>query len=191
MRDDNVADYPWLLYALNTLMHEYVRLRETDEAATSEDALVEALINGLSGDARAFVGKPPASLSKFAAEREEFRAAFHGYRQDLLTSFERYRPTEKSYSPLSFFFNFSHNVVKGTTIDALLERRPWAVTFNDLLTTADEVESGVKESLARTLMDYARANPQTIRGRLMPVIVYDPAKGRQAFAVAMKKLRED
>jgi hypothetical protein len=40
-------------------------------------------------------------------------------------------------------------------------------------------------------MDYARANPQTIRGRLMPVIVYDPGKGRQAFGVALKKLRDD
>ena len=39
-------------------------------------------------------------------------------------------------------------------------------------------------------MDYARANPHKIRGRLMPVIVYDPAAGRQAYAVAIRKLRE-
>jgi hypothetical protein len=192
MRDDNVADYPWLLYALNTLMQQYVRFRETGEAAAPHDVLVEALVNGLSGDARAFVGTPPSSLASFAAEREQFRAAFHAYKQDLLAGFEHYRPTERSYSPLSFFFNFSHNVVKGTTIDALLERRPWAVTFNDLLTSRDDVgKNAVKESLARTLMDYARANPQTIRGRLMPVIVYDPVKGRQAHAVALRKLRDD
>jgi hypothetical protein len=192
MRDDNVADYPWLLYALNTLMQQYVRLRERGAAAASEDVLLEALINGLSGDARAFVGKPPSSLAKFESERQQFRDAFHAYKADVLPAFERYRPTDKAYSPLGFFFNFSHNVVKGTTIDALLEQRPWRLTFNDLLTArGDEYASATKESLAKTLMEYARANPQTIRGRLMPVIVYDPAKGRQAFSVAMRKMRED
>lgn len=193
MRDDNVADYPWLLYALNTVMQQYVRLRERGSAAVSEPLLLEALINGLSGDARAFVGRPPASLSNFSREREMFRDAFHAYRQDLLPAFEQFRPTDGSYSPLNFFFNFSHNVVKGTVIDALLESRPWTVTFNHLLTSqADEaVPSAAREALARTLMEYARANPQAIRGRLMPVIVYDPGAGRQAFSVAMRKMRED
>jgi hypothetical protein len=192
MRDDNVADYPWLLYALNTLMQQYVRWRESGAAAAPVEVLTEALINGLSGDARAFVGRPPSSLAKFEGERAQFREAFHAYRQDLLGAFEAFRPAERTYSPLNFFFNFSHNVVKGTTIDALLERRPWPVTFNDLLTARDdEATNDVKTALARTLMDYARANPQRIRGQLMPVIVYDPGKGRQAFGVAMKKLRED
>jgi hypothetical protein len=191
MRDDNVADYPWLLYALSTLMREYVRFREQGQAEADLEVLVEALINGLSGDARAFIGKPPSSLAQFSAERDEFRAAFHGYKTDLLGAFEAYRPTEKTYSPLGFFFNFSHNVVKGTTIDALLEGRPWPVSFNDLLTArGDESASAIRQALARTLMEYARANPQKIRGRLMPVIVYDPQKGRQAFSVAMSKLRE-
>jgi hypothetical protein len=192
MRDDNVADYPWLLYALNTLMQQYVRLRQRGDACTTHDRLVEALINGLSGDARAFVGKAPGSLTAFEGERAEFRDAFHAYKQDLLSAFEQYRPSEQSYSPLNFFFNFSHNVVKGTTIDALLERRAWALTFNDLLTASGDAETdAIKVLLAKTLMDYARANPQTIRGRLMPVIVYDPNKGRQAFAVAMRKMRDD
>lgn len=192
MRDDNVADYPWLLYALNTLMQQYVRLRDTGDAAVQRDVLVEALINGLSGDARAFVGKPPSSLAGFAGERTAFRDAFHACRDELLPAFEVYRPTEHAYSPLSFFFNFSHNVVKGTVIDALLEGRPWPVTFNHLLTGRADTAAppAERERLARTLMDYARANPHTIRGRLMPVIVYDPAKGRQAYSVAIRKLRE-
>jgi hypothetical protein len=192
MRDDNVADYPWLLYALDTLMQQYVRLREADDAAAPAESIIEALINGLSGDARAFVGKPPRSLTNFEGERLRFRDAFEAYQHDLIDEFERYRPVEQAYSPLNFFFNFSHNVVKGTVIDALLERRPWPVTFEGLLTSrADEADMNViKIGLARTLMDYARANPQRIRGRLMPVIVYDPAKGRQAFSVAMQKLKE-
>lgn len=190
MRDDNVADYPWLLFALNTLMQQYVQLRETGEAALPHDVLVEALINGLSGDARAFVGKAPGSLAGFEAERAAFRDAFHAYRADLLPAFEACRPNDHAYSPLNFFFNFSHNVLKGTVIDALLEGRAWPMTFNHLLTArADEAAPPAeRERLARTLMDYARANPHAIRGRLMPVIVYDPGKGRQAFSVAMRKL---
>jgi hypothetical protein len=192
MRDDNVADYPWLLYALNTLMQQYVRLRETGEAGAPHDVLVEALINGLSGDARAFVGKAPASLAGLEHDRAAFRDAFHAYKADLLPAFESYRPTEQTYSPLNFFFNFSHNVVKGTVIDALLEGRSWPVAFNHLLTShsGDAAPPAVREHLARTLMDYARANPQKIRGRLMPVIVYDPGAGRQAYSVAIRKLRE-
>jgi len=37
-------------------------------------------------------------------------------------------------------------------------------------------------------MGYARANPDTIRGRPMPVIVFDPSTGRDAFAVTMRKI---
>jgi hypothetical protein len=33
-------------------------------------------------------------------------------------------------------------------------------------------------------------NPHRIRGRLTPVIVYDPQAGRQAFGLTLRKLRE-
>src|SRR5581483_8119048 len=51
MRDDNVADYPWLCFAVATVMKEYVRLREAGPSGEL-DAAAEALLNGLSGDAR-------------------------------------------------------------------------------------------------------------------------------------------
>ena len=51
-------------------------------------------------------------------------------------------------------------------------------------------DDAAKQTLATTLMGYARANPHRIRGRLMPVIVYDPAAGRRAFTVALQKLRD-
>ena len=68
----------------------------------------------------------------------------------------------------------------------------WDLTFNDLLTgsPAGDAKSRIKETLANTLMGYARANPDRIRGRLMPVITYDPLAGRQAFGVAMRKLKD-
>jgi hypothetical protein len=187
MRSDNVADYPWLSFALATLIDEY--------AARRDEAVAEGLLLGLSPDALAFVKTPP------------FAERFAVFRGELLERFEAFRPTSDAYSPLSLFFNFSHNVVKGTVIDALWRGQPWTVGLNDLLTATDEhgptrpwqpsptnaddprPVSSQKIPLATTLMGYARRSPDRIGGRLMPAIVYDPRAGRQAFAVAMRRLR--
>jgi hypothetical protein len=192
MRDDNVTDYPWLCFSLATLIAEYARLRDVRVDAPECEAIAEAILNGLSPDARAFVRDPPRSPSPFEAERAAFYDLFCRYEPELLDAFERYRPTPQAYSPISFYFNFSHNVVKGMVIDALLRGRAWALTLNDLLTAAprDEAPEDSRERLATTLMGYARANPHRIRGRLMPVIVYDPSAGRRAFSIAMHKLKE-
>ena len=187
MRDDNVADYPWLCFALATLMQEYSR-RKAQGVGDADEAIAEGILNGLSADARAFVGEAPAALSSCERERAAFRERFHGYRDDLLATFERYRPSPRGFSPLSFFFNFSHNVLKGIVVDALLRGDAWALTLNDLLTAGGD---GVpKEELAATLMAYARSSPDRINGRPTPVIVYDPDAGREAFSVTMKKLKE-
>ena len=191
MRNDNVADYPWLCFALSTTLQEYARMRDEGVNGIERARVVEALLNGLSADARAFVSDfPPGSLSACEIERREFRERFHKYKPDLLAEFEPYRPSDHSYSPLSFYFNFSHNVVKGAVVDALLKGRPWAVSLNDLLTALPRETSAQKEALATTLMDYARSAPDRIRGKLMPVIVYDAGAGRQAFGVTMRKIRE-
>ena len=192
MRDDNVADYPWLCFALMTVMQEYARLDAAGADQEDKAPMIEGILNGLSADARAFVGQPPSSLSGSEADRGEFRALFLQHRDALVEAFEKYRPSPEHYSPLSLFFNFSHNVVKGTVVDALLRGRAWPLTFDDMLTTLsrDPAEPALKQELAATLMGYARANPDTIRGRPMPVIVYDPATGRDAFAVTMRKIRE-
>ena len=190
MRSDNVADYPWLCFALATVMREYARLHDEGMQGPERERMVEGILNGLSPDARAFVGEPPASLATCEAERVEFRDRFNRYRQDLLEEFERQRPSDRSYSPLSFFFNFSHNVLKGTVVDALLRGQALTLAFNDLLTGLPRGEQEQsKAALAKTLMGYARSNPSPIGARMMPVIVYDPASGREAFAVTMRKLR--
>ncbi|MDP3720407.1 MAG: hypothetical protein Q8T13_21805 [Acidobacteriota bacterium] len=212
LRDDNVADYPWLCFALAGVMREYDRrvtegpanlLRQgsggqaaghhmTDQAGRDIAILEEALLNGLTPDARAFVGVPPASLNDSQDDRAQFHQLFTKHKPALLAAFETYRPTETAYSPLSFFFNFSHNVVKGTVVDALLWGEAWDLTLNDLFTGGPRagVEEGSQQLLASTLMGYARSNPDRIRGRLMPVIVYDPQSGRRAFTIAMEKLSQ-
>jgi hypothetical protein len=199
-RDDNVADYPWLCFALATLMREYVRQRQGGADAAARAPIVEAIVNGMSADARAFLGAaPPASLSACAADRAAFRDQFAAHRDDLAADFEQHRPVDGAYTPLSFFFNFSHNVLKGTVVDALLRGEPWNVSFNEMLAATSvrrtphtsetaTADGDDRERLARTLMEYARANPDRIGGRLMPVIVYDPRAGHRAFRVMMEKV---
>jgi hypothetical protein len=192
MRDDNVADYPWLCFAVAGAMEEYVRLTDAGAMGEARDRVVEALLNGLTPDARAFVGPPIATLRAHEAERLRVREQLLAHRARLREEFEPFRPTSQAYSPLSFFFNFSHNVLKGTVVDALLRHAPWPVSLTDLFSAfpASAEASAQKTALAVTLMGYARSSPQTIRGRLMPVIVYDPATGREAFGTTMRRLLE-
>ena len=192
MRDDNVADYPWLCFAVAGAMDEYVRMTEAGETGPARDVVIEALLNGLTPDARAFVGAPVTILRTHEAERLRACEQLLAYRERLREEFEPYRPTAQSYSPVSFFFNFSHNVLKGTVVDALLRGQPWPVMLTDLFTSYphEPAVSDQKMRLAATLMAYARSSPQTIRGRLMPVIVYDPSTGREAFGNTLRKLME-
>jgi hypothetical protein len=192
LRDDNIADYPWLCFALAATMREYSRVADAGLEGPDRATIEEALLNGLTPDARAFIGVPPPSLSHSESDRIRFADGFARHKSALLDAFQKFRPTDTTYSPLSLFFNFSHNVVKGTVVDALLWGEAWDVSMNDLLTSATrpELEAGSQQLLATTLMGYARSNPDRIRGRLMPVIVYDPQAGRRAYSVAIEKLTQ-
>jgi hypothetical protein len=192
LRDDNIADYPWLCFALAAVMQEYDRLAQAGIDNRERAVIEEALLNGLTPDARAFVGVPPPSLERSEPDRARFADGFARHKGALLEAFQKYRPTDAAYSPLSFYFNFSHNVVKGTVVDAVLWGEAWDVSLNDLLTGVPRpgLEEGSQQLLAATLMAYARTNPDRIRGRLMPVIVYDPQAGRRAFSVTIEKLSQ-
>jgi hypothetical protein len=189
MRDDNVADYPWLSYSLIVLMREWMRMREAAVEGLERDVVVEALANGLSCDAAAFVGNWTSSGSPYDREREEFRESFRVHRAELVDAFEMYRPTEQTYSPYGLFFNFSHNVVKGTVVDAMLWDEAWDVPLNQLFTTHPPENSEPRELLARTLMAHAKAHPEPTRRGPRAAIVYDPLLGRQAFSAAMRQIR--
>ncbi len=184
MRKDNEPDYPWLLFSLGTLMNRYASEVEGDE----RDRVVEGLLNGLTPDPRAFLGTPPASLAPFEEERKQFCDLFERHRKGLLEEFELHRPTDDAYSPLSFFFNFPHNLLKGVVIDALLRGEPCRVSLNALLTRIPRSESESRTALAKTMMGYARESPDRIRGRLTPAIVYDPRAGRRAFSETVRRL---
>jgi hypothetical protein len=191
MRADNSADYPWLCFGLAVLMEEYQRTDSGALQGADRDLVVEALLNGLSADPAPLVGGPEAFLAPCEADRAAFRDRFHAHRAELLDAFEAHRPRPGAFSPFSFFFNFSQNVLKGVVIDALLWGEPWAVSLNDLFTglPAGDPRGPVKEKLAASLTNYARKRPDRIRGKPMPAIVYDPHAGSRVFAATMKELR--
>ena len=191
MRDDNGADYPWLNFALAGLLDEYTRLAATDERGVWFDRVVEGIINALTPDPEAFLGNPPAWLEAHQHDYVRVREGLDRFRAELITAFEPHRPLDRAYSPMSLFFNFSQNVLKGAVADALLRGDAWTVSLNDVFTGVPRAErrNDAKLRLCHTLMTYARRSPDTIRGRLSPVIVYDPITARQYFGAAMRALK--
>jgi hypothetical protein len=191
MRADNSADYPWLCFALAVLMEEYGRTSSGALTGADRDLVTEALLNGLTADPGPLVGDPQPFLTPCEADRSAFRDRFLQHGAELLAAFEAHRPRPGAFSPLSFYFNFSQNVLKGVVIDALLWGEPWAVSLNDLFTglPAGDPKGSAKEKLAVSLMNYARKRPDRIRGKPMPAIVYDPHAGARVFAATMKELR--
>jgi hypothetical protein len=174
-------------------MEDYQSLRDAGIEGIGRDRIVEALLNALTPDANALIGDhPPVSLSSCAAERIRFRDLFLRHRRDLIGEFERFRPTERAYSPLSLLFNFSHNVLKGMVVDALLRGEASALSLNDLLTGISDggPKAEARQTVVNTLFGYAQASPDRIRGQLTPAIIYDPSCGREAFSVTMRKIRE-
>ncbi len=196
MRDDNGVDYRWLSFALSVLLEEYERQMEGGPSAAlgagvDRGVLIEAIANGLSADPAAFLIDPPhASFTPHLDEWSALRERLHRYRAQLLDAFKPCRPLDRAYSPIALFFNFSHNVLKGTVADALNWGEAWHVSFNDLLTGVPEGDprTVARQKLARTLMAYAQAHPDSIGGRLSPVIVYDPTTGRRLFAEVIRCL---
>jgi len=175
MRADNGADYPWLRFGVETARDAYRRLCEEGASPADRAALAEVLLSGMSAD-------PVWCLHEID---------LHDTAASLLEDVEAMRPANGGYSPLSLFYNFSHNVVKGAVVEAVLWADPRAVSLTDLFTGAgpDDPAATQRRALATTLMQYARKHPDSIRGRLSPVIVYDPSAGRRAYAEAIRALK--
>ena len=188
MRADNGADYPWLGFGLVWLMDAYARLHRSGEISATRERIAEGIINGLTPDPEAFLVRRPNSMDAHAEDYQRFATLFDEFASDLVQECEPHRPRDQGYSPIALFFNFSQNVLKGFVVDAMLRGRPSPIGLNDLWTsvgTTAEV-SAEKSRIARTLMAYARANPDEIGGRRAPVIVYDPVVGRRAFGAAIR-----
>jgi hypothetical protein len=189
-RDDNVADYPWLRWSLMTLLEEFDRVAANPDAGAERTRLAEALADGLLPDPAAFVGPEAAVLANGHPDAERSIDLFDRHRPALIDAFTAHRPLDRAYSPLSLFFNFSQNLLKGAVVDALLMGEAWNVSLNGMFTglpAGDPGHAG-KERLARTVMAYAKMHPDSVSGRPVPAVVYDPATARRTFAAAMRML---
>lgn len=178
MRADNGADYPWLGWAVATILQRLESVPSSSLDAPEHRQWIEALFGGLTADTEALLTHEPVV------------ARLRPMMPSLLPMFASLAPRPDRYSPLSLFFNFSHNLIKGAVVDAILRDDPWRVAYNDLLTGASGGVSplAAREALATTLMEYARRSPQRIRGELLPVIVYDAESGRARHEAAMRTL---
>jgi len=192
MRADNVPDYHWIYFSLVTLMGAYARMHDEDEHGDERNRVVEVLFSALSPDARAFLGKPLASLAESESASVEFRDLFSTYGKDLLAEFEAHRPSQHDYSPIAFNFNFPHNIVKAITVNAAGHGQASTITLNDLLCgfPRDEYLKQAKMKLLGQLLEYGRLSPEMLHGRAYPILVYDPLLGHRNFTKTMSILKE-
>jgi hypothetical protein len=190
MRADNQVDYPWLLFVLATLMDAFRRMRAEGAPEEARRDVVEGLLNGLSADPSAFIGEAPECLAEHGPEHAWLRGALRSEREALLPEMERLAPSERSYSPLAFQFNFLHNALVAKVTTRLLQGGP-NLSLNALFTREPPGLSlgESPEVLARLLMDFSGGDPARLGSRGARLVVYDLPSGAAAAAAALESLR--
>jgi hypothetical protein len=193
LREDNVADYPWLCFSVATLMKIYARLHDQHIHGIERERAVEGILNGLTPDPRAFLGKPPASFAPSQNDLDAFHDLFKVYRDDLIQEFENHRPSSRAYSAISFNFNFPHNLLKGMMVNALTRENVPNIPVNDLLTTFPRTEETQiqRETLLSHLMRDAGLSPEILKGGKEALVIhYDIHAGLRNFIKTMATIRE-
>jgi len=192
MRDDNVVDYPWVLFSLLTIAVALERSVLAGESPIRRAPLVASLLDGLTADSRAFLGKAPAFLSHLAPQHAELRAILLRQRELLLAEWAAFAPVRGSYSPLSLGCNFLSNAAVAAAVGAATEgiQHP---TLNALLRdprAGTVAESGEGELFARRLMEFSTADAGRLGAGGAPLIVYDPLDGMHHYNDVVRVLRE-
>ncbi len=192
MRNDNVGDYPWLLYSVLTLLREYDRLREAgvEAAGRRRVDVVDGLLQGFAADPWAFTGSPPPALAAYAADYAEMRGLLERWGGDLLGELAGHRPTRGAYAPLSLHFNFPHNTLVALAAMAIRDGSPQTLPLNALFVRDPAEEAGSRETLARALMEYSGASPHRLGWRGAMLVAYDPLSGMRSFTMTVDALRE-
>jgi hypothetical protein len=192
MRKDNVVDYPWLLFALLTLMRAYSVMLDASRRDDARERVVEGLLNGMSADPWAFTEKIPSFLSAFQAEHDEFRTLLGRHRDTLLAEFTLRAPDAKTYSPLAFSCNFLSNAAVARVVVALADARAGDgyASLNALFARERPGAStdGAAERLARDLMEYSVGSPERLGDGGAPLIVFDPYDAIGCFNAAMRTI---
>jgi hypothetical protein len=188
MRDDNVVDYPFVIYGLLNLLRDY----EAERSAAADDMdharTVEGALNGLSADPSFATARTPRWLRTHQDEHAELRDRLLDNRDSLLADFAAHQPSPRAYSPLGFDANFLCNTVVAMVATALGASQPQP-SLNALFTrlpyggaTGDDAERH-----AHALMRYAIGNRVSSEA---PLIVYDACEAAHAFNVTNSILRQ-
>jgi len=199
MREDNVGDYPWLLFSLLTLMRGWVadlradlRADQADGRSGEAEELLEGLLQGLAADPWAFTGSPPTALAPYESEYAELVGLLEAHGPALLESLERHRPSKSEYAPLALHFNFPHNALVAIVTLALLESEPQPLPLNDLFRRElkEPPEGESREGLARALMAFSGGSPDRLGHRGAMLVAYDPLSAMRSFSITMNVLRK-
>ncbi|MDQ8165041.1 MAG: hypothetical protein P3A28_04680 [Gemmatimonadota bacterium] len=192
MREDNVVDYPWVLFSLLTIAAAVERSVLAGESPIRRAPLVAGLLDGLTADSRAFLGSAPAFLAHLAPQHAELRAILLRQRGLLLTEWAAFAPVRGSFSPLSVGCNFLSNAAVAAAVGAATVGTEHP-TLNALMRdprsgTAGESMDG--ELFARQLMEFSTADQGRLGAGGAPLIVYDPLDGMHHYNDVVRVLRE-
>lgn len=184
MRDDNVGDYPWLLWCTETLLDEFVAGGDR-----REEALV-GLGQALAADPWLYQGSPPPALESIADRHAAVSALLREHAEGIASALEPTKPAKDRYSPWSLHFNFPHNVLVAITTLALLESRPRTLAINALFAEhIDGLPEGEdQEALARLLMAFSAGSPDRLGRHGAMLVAYDPLSAMRSFSMTRDEL---
>jgi hypothetical protein len=191
MRDDNVADYPLLMFAVLTLARAHAAPRQSQTLAERE-VIIDALLSGVSADPWAFVGSVPPALKGHAEWHAEFRQFLERDRSAILAEFDRCQPTSKAFSPLAFSCNFPTNATVAIATLSVQgadggNHPPLNALFAREADSVSEGRSALR--LAQRLMDFATSDPARLGAGGAPLIVYDPFDGVHCYNTVLRTFR--
>ena len=176
MRADNVVDYPWLLFAVDTL---------------ARAGATESMLDGLSADPWAFTGELPAALSDDAAQHAALRAWLRERGTGFLDEIASQQSSPKAYSPLSWACNFPLNAAVAEVAIALEDGRAYP-SLNALFAREPQGARPERSAgrLAERLMQYSASDPGRLGAGGAPLMVYDPADGAHVYNSVVRTVRE-
>jgi hypothetical protein len=204
MREDNLVDYPLVVFGLSTLLERYdamgrqperpgpttqAALPTAAEDATARLPLAEGVLNGLSADPRFALERTPSWLRVHREHHAHARETLLAHRDRLLGDFAAFQPSSQAFSPLGFDCNFLSNAMVAVVATAVAApgARP---SLNALFTRSAAAGWPADASLrhAHELAAYARVI--RLSSDPAPLVTYDPRSASRAFNVTTTLLRE-
>ncbi|MEO9035467.1 MAG: hypothetical protein ABI442_08165 [Gemmatimonadaceae bacterium] len=187
MRADNAVDYPWVMFAVETLLDAYDCAKGAAGDKSDLDHVTEGLIDVISVDPSAFVDSIPDCLRGHEASHAKVRERLAGRRHELCAEWETRRPDQKWYSPIGFEVNFLNNVIVAMveTLAGLTEPHVSLDALCRRQAAGCDGPSALR--LARVLTRYGGVTADAVGGHAL--VLYDGHHGSACFNAALEVLR--